>query len=143
MRREKSYKLFYAKRKADLSDSWNALHATLCLDQTDPVWTQTVNRLLFNTCSIGFNSGWYFGETKLCVSLKSFYLFNSSIISSLFNVLVSIPRSFKTCLIPFEVANPYVHHKTFISSLLIQTYMGYTLRRFCFSRIILSQILHF
>ena len=48
VRREKSYKLFYEKRNGDLKKLWNDFHVVLQLSQPDPIWTQTVNRLLFN-----------------------------------------------------------------------------------------------
>ena len=47
-RRVKSYQLFYEKRISDLKSCWDAFHVVLHLAQPDPVWTQTVNRLLFN-----------------------------------------------------------------------------------------------
>ena len=47
-RREKSYTLFYMKHQCDLSQIWNNFHTLLHLSKPDPVWTQTVNRLLFN-----------------------------------------------------------------------------------------------
>ena len=46
--REKSYQLFYAKRVSQLKNCWDAFSMALHLPQADPVWTQTVNRLLFN-----------------------------------------------------------------------------------------------
>ena len=46
-RREKPYRLFYAKRVSQLKNCWDAFHMALHLPQPDPVWTQTVNRLLF------------------------------------------------------------------------------------------------
>ena len=48
IRREKSYKLFYQKRIKDLNTLWNDFHVVLQLPQPDLIWTQTVNRLLFN-----------------------------------------------------------------------------------------------
>ena len=48
LRQEKSYKLFYQKRISHLPKLWNDLHQCLRLVKPDPIWTQTVNRLLFN-----------------------------------------------------------------------------------------------
>lgn len=48
IRREKSYELFYEKRINDLNKFWNDFHVVLQLPQPDLIWTQTVNRLLFN-----------------------------------------------------------------------------------------------
>lgn len=48
MRKEKSYTRFHAKRISCLRDSWDAFHVVLHLPKPDPLWTQTVNRLLFN-----------------------------------------------------------------------------------------------
>ena len=48
VRREKSYKHFYKKRIKDLNKLWDDFHVVPQLPQPDPIWTQTVNRLLFN-----------------------------------------------------------------------------------------------
>ena len=47
-RREKSYQLIYVMRVSHLNDCWDSFHVALNLPQPDPLWTQTVNRLLFN-----------------------------------------------------------------------------------------------
>ena len=47
-KREKSYKLFYEKRISVIPKQWDDFHAALGLQQPDPVWPQTANRLLFN-----------------------------------------------------------------------------------------------
>ncbi len=47
-RREKSYQMFYVKRIGSLKKLWNDFHGILQLPQPDPIWTQMVNRLLFN-----------------------------------------------------------------------------------------------
>ena len=47
-RKEKSYQMFYVKRIGSLKKLWNDFHGILQLPQPDPIWTQTVNRLLFN-----------------------------------------------------------------------------------------------
>ena len=47
-KREKSYRMFYEKRISAIPKHWNDFHAALGLQQPDPVWPQTANRLLFN-----------------------------------------------------------------------------------------------
>ena len=47
-RRERSYQLFYERRIGCLKELWNDFHGILQLPQPDPLWTQIVNRLLFN-----------------------------------------------------------------------------------------------
>ena len=47
-RREKSYQMFYVKRIGSLKKLWNDFHGILQLPQPDPIWTQAVNRLLFD-----------------------------------------------------------------------------------------------
>ena len=48
LRRERSYQMFYQARAVELNKLWNDFHAILGLPQPDVIWTQTVNRLLFN-----------------------------------------------------------------------------------------------
>ena len=43
--------MFYA-RIGGLNELWNDFHSELTLPQHDPIWTQTVNRLLFNSALI-------------------------------------------------------------------------------------------
>ena len=47
-KREKSYKMFYERRISAIPKHWDEFHVALGLEGPDPVWTQTVNRLLFN-----------------------------------------------------------------------------------------------
>ena len=47
-KREKSYKMFYERRISVIPKHWDDFHVALGLEGPDPVWTQTVNRLLFN-----------------------------------------------------------------------------------------------
>ncbi|MDA8002401.1 MAG: hypothetical protein MPL62_14075 [Alphaproteobacteria bacterium] len=47
-RREKSYSLFYSKRIGELKKLWNDIHSQLRLPQHDPIWTQSLNQILFN-----------------------------------------------------------------------------------------------
>ena len=45
-KREKSYKMFYERRISVIPKHWDDFHVALGLEGPDPVWTQTVNRLL-------------------------------------------------------------------------------------------------
>ena len=47
-KREKSYKMFYEKRISAIPKRWDDFHVVLGMQQPDPMWTQTANRLLFN-----------------------------------------------------------------------------------------------
>ena len=51
-KRERSYQMFYKARIGGLNELWNDFHSQLTLPQPDPIWTQTVNRLLFNSALI-------------------------------------------------------------------------------------------
>ena len=46
--REKSYQMFYQAQTVELNKLWDDFHAILSLPRPDVIWTQTVNRLLFN-----------------------------------------------------------------------------------------------
>ena len=46
--REKSYRCFHQKSISELPKLWDDFHATLHLPRPDTLWTQSVNRLLFN-----------------------------------------------------------------------------------------------
>ena len=48
IRRENSYTNFYNKRVKGFNDLWNDFFKLLGIPQPDPLWTQTINRLLFN-----------------------------------------------------------------------------------------------
>ena len=41
--------MLYKARIAGLNELWNDFHSELTLPQPDPIWTQIVNRLLFNS----------------------------------------------------------------------------------------------
>ena len=43
------YQVLYKARIAGLNELWNDFHSELTLPQPDPIWTQIVNRLLFNS----------------------------------------------------------------------------------------------
>ena len=47
-KREKSYQVFYQKRVSHLCKLWDDCHCDLNLDPPDHLWTQTINRILFN-----------------------------------------------------------------------------------------------
>ena len=63
------YQVLYKAQIAGLNELWNDFHSELTLPQPDPIWTQIVNRLLFNSpliSCIGADAGqnMHAGEDK-------------------------------------------------------------------------------